>query len=52
MFHTNREHGQRALQSRVPRKIFRPKTKEVKEAQENCILRNFTLYTLLQILLG
>jgi hypothetical protein len=52
MFHTDKEHVLRVLQSKVPRKILRPKMKEVQEAQENCILRNFTLHTPLQILFG
>jgi hypothetical protein len=50
MFHTDREHGLRVLLTRVPRKILRPKRKKVQEAQENCILRNFTNHTPLRIL--
>jgi hypothetical protein len=40
------------FENRVPKRIFGPKGEEVVEDREDCIMRNFIIFTLYQTLLG
>jgi hypothetical protein len=45
------EHGLRVFENRVLRRIFLSKRGEVREGEENCIMKSFVICTLRPVLL-